>query len=269
MFFKSALYLTLLVSFACAHPNQLRPRQATQGCRPLHTTFSNSEVSNGGNTLITMISPADSYSTTANGLELYLKRPAKKVTTHNGVNDQLGSGATANSSFLLSYGKVTFDLSAPVGAGGAVVAAIFISNDHHEIDIELLPGDPKQWQTNVFAPPTANAPPAYGKLSSVEDIPRSRSGQQTIGERHAYSIDWNPRRIIWSVDGRAVRTLTPQDSRIDGRINYPTSPMRIQLGIWDGSSPEGTSEWAQGPINWSRQPVRLIAKFHSLTVECP
>lgn len=110
MFFKFALYLTFLVSFACAHPNQLRPRQASQGCRPLHTTFSHSEVSNGGNTLITMISPADSYSTTANGLELYLKRPAKKVTTHNGVNDQLGSGATANSSFLLRYAY--FDLNA-------------------------------------------------------------------------------------------------------------------------------------------------------------
>lgn len=48
-----------------------------------------------------MISPADSYSTTANGLELYLKKPAGRVTTHDGVNDQLGSGATANSSFLL------------------------------------------------------------------------------------------------------------------------------------------------------------------------
>ncbi|KAF4593033.1 hypothetical protein EYR38_008742 [Pleurotus pulmonarius] len=269
MFFKFALYLTFLVVLSSAHPGQLRSRQASKGCYPLHTTFSNSEVSNGGNTLMTIISPADSYSTSASGLELFLKKPAGRVTTHNGVNDQLGSGATANSSFLLSYGKVSFDLTAPTGASGAVVAAIFISDDHHEIDIELLTGDPKQWQTNVFAPPVANAPPAYGKLSSVEDIPKSRSGQQTIGERHSYSIDWNPRRIIWSVDGRSVRTLTPQQSRINGRVNYPTSPMRIQLGIWDASSPEGTSEWAQGPINWNRQPEKLIAKFHSLTVECP
>jgi beta-glucanase (GH16 family) len=74
-----------------------------------------------------------------------------------------------------------------------------------EIDIELVGGDKEHWQTNVFAPSTEDRKPHYGKLSSVQNVP---GAFPTIEEFHSYSIDWSPERIIWSVDGQAVRTLS-------------------------------------------------------------
>ncbi len=70
-----------------------------------------------------------------------------------------------------------------------------------EIDVELLGGDPSHWQTNMFAPPSPDAAPEYGTFSSVEDV-------NNIEVSHTYTIDWDPVRIEWSVDGRVVRTLT-------------------------------------------------------------
>jgi beta-glucanase (GH16 family) len=74
-----------------------------------------------------------------------------------------------------------------------------------EIDIELVGGDKEHWQTNVFAPSPEDRKPHYGKLSSVQNVPGTFP---TIEEFHSYSIDWNSERIIWSVDGQAVRTLS-------------------------------------------------------------
>ena len=51
-------------------------------------------------------------------------------------------------------------------------------------------------------------------------------------------------------------------------MHYPTHVSRIQLGIWDASSPSGTSEWAGGPIDWKKAPEEIVATFHSVTVEC-
>ena len=73
-----------------------------------------------------------------------------------------------------------------------------------EIDIELVGGDPKHWQTNVFAPAAHEDQPLYGTLSSVENYPLNT---KSVNAMHYYSIDWSPERIVWSVDGVEVRTL--------------------------------------------------------------
>ena len=73
-----------------------------------------------------------------------------------------------------------------------------------EIDVELLGGDRRHWQTNMFAPNPADKAPLWGVFSSVEDVPRDGS----VTDFHSYSIDWSPDRIIWGVDGKTTRTLT-------------------------------------------------------------
>lgn len=55
---------------------------------------------------------------------------------------------------------------------------------------------------------------------------------------------------------------------INGTSHFPTHASRIQLGIWDASSPEGTSEWAKGPINWQNAPATMTAIVKSVLVEC-
>ncbi len=155
-----------------------------------------------------------------------------------------------------------------------------------EIDIELLGGDPSDWQTNVFAPAPHEAQPLYSAFSSVQHYPTS---PKTVAETHSYAIDWSPERIAWSVDGHEVRTLykgmplplAPDatyptsymartgDTSKNGALHYPSHVSRLQLGIWDASSPADTSEWARGPIEWSKAPSRMSAVFKSIRVECP
>ena len=55
----------------------------------------------------------------------------------------------------------------------------------------------------------------------------------------------------------------------NGALHYPTHVSRLQFGIWDASSPAGTSEWARGPIDWNKAPRRMSAVFESIQVECP
>lgn len=55
---------------------------------------------------------------------------------------------------------------------------------------------------------------------------------------------------------------------MNGTVHYPSQPSRIQLGIWDASNPEGTSEWAKGPIDWQKAPSSISATVKSLSVEC-
>lgn len=71
-----------------------------------------------------------------------------------------------------------------------------------EIDIEILGGKPKEWQTNVFVPTPKNPGPMYNVFSSTESIDGS------ITTLHSYSVDLNSDRIVWSVDGKIARTLT-------------------------------------------------------------
>lgn len=45
-------------------------------------------------------------------------------------------------------------------------------------------------------------------------------------------------------------------------------PLRIQVGIWDGSGAKGTSSWSGGPINWDTAPQDIKATLRSVRVEC-
>ncbi|TDL19762.1 concanavalin A-like lectin/glucanase [Rickenella mellea] len=242
-------------------------------CNPFSTNFTAGSVSqhplNSYTTLqstgspFIAISPRNSYDTASGGgLTLYLRKPKGEVETHDGVNNIVSDGATINSTFVLQYGKVTFDVKAPTIAG-VVTAAILIADQHDEIDVELVGGDPHRWQSNIYAPKSSDKQPLWGVFGGVHAV------GGTIGEFHKYSIEWNESEITWSVDGRVVRSLSASKTMINGTIHFPTHPSRIQLGIWDASSPIGTSEWAKGPIDWKNAPETISAVVRSVVVECP
>ncbi|RDB23746.1 putative glycosidase crf1 [Hypsizygus marmoreus] len=235
-------------------------------CRPFYTTFPPTSVSrNTYSAPFVAISPAGSYQTTPGGLELYLNKPEGTIKTKQGANDKTSEGATVNSTFAIHYGKVTFEVSAPA-IPGVVTAAILIADERDEIDVELLGGDPAHWQTNIFAPTRRDKEPLFGVFSSIERVPHPNP---SIAKIHSYTIDWNKERIEWGIDGRTVRTLKKEESMKGGVLHYPSHPSRLQLGIWDASSPSGTSEWAKGPINWSDAPRSMKAVVRSVRVECP
>lgn len=73
-----------------------------------------------------------------------------------------------------------------------------------EIDIELIGGDSNHWQTNVYSPSPKDKQPLWGVFGEKHSV-----GSSSVAQLHNYTIDWNMDRIIWSVDGRSVRTLKP------------------------------------------------------------
>ncbi|KAJ7446246.1 glycoside hydrolase [Mycena galericulata] len=232
-------------------------------CQPFHATF-NSDPSSF-NSYFIPISSAGSYALTDRGLEMYLSKPNGRVTTSApGVNDQIGNGATINSTAALCAGKVSYEFQLlPPLVSGVVVAGILIGNESDdEIDIEILGAEARHWQTNVFVTDPRDSGPEYDTFSSTEAV-------QDITEAHFYSIDVNSTRIAWSLDGRVVRTLGKDQCTRNGFSHFPSHPLRLQMGIWDASSPVGTAKWAGGPIDWSRAPDRITAVIKSVTVECP
>ena len=91
---------------------------------------------------------------------------------------------------------------------------ITIAEGHDEIDVELVCGDPTHWQTNVYAPSPKDTQPLWGVFGQTHSVGHDSS----IQSLHNYTIDWSEDRIIWSVDGHSVRTLTPREcfeSRLD------------------------------------------------------
>ncbi|KAJ7091321.1 glycoside hydrolase family 16 protein [Mycena belliarum] len=258
MHISSVLALTffLWVNLCGASEHSSR---ADARCQPLQARFSDAPSS--FNSYFTPISPEGSYSVTDAGLEMYLFKPDGRVTKSAGANDRLGNGATINSTFTLSAGKVTIQMSAPTVAGVITAAILIGDSSSDEIDVELVCGEPNSWQTNLFVPDPRNAKPEYGVFSSKE-------GVNNIAALHAYSIDVSAERIVWSLDGRVVRTLPKDQCTKNGFSHFPTHTMRVQLGIWDASSPAGTAAWGKGPIDWSRAPDRVTAVVKSITVEC-
>ncbi|KAJ7668360.1 glycoside hydrolase family 16 protein [Mycena rosella] len=251
-----AFTFILWVNFCKASEHNPRTAQ----CQPLHIVFDQS-ASPSFNSHFTAISPEGSYALTDKGLEMNLYKPNGRVTTSAGVNDKIGDGATINSTFTLSAGKVTFQVSSPT-VSGVIVAGILIGDTSlDEIDIEFVCGEPDSWQTNLFVADPRDSRPEYGVFSSKQKV-------DSVTKLHSYSIDINGEKITWSIDNMIVKTLAKNECTRNGFLHYPTHTMRVQLGIWDASSPAGTAEWGRGPVNWTGAPDKITATVKSVTVEC-
>lgn len=202
------------------------------------------------------------------GVNLVLNPPSGAVSLTDGgkTNDKLGDGATLNSTFSFLYGKISMTVAATQVPGSVTALVLFGTTTADEIDTEILGGDPTHWQTNVFRPAPGETEPLYGIFGGVH----SYANGGTTGGLHTYVIDWSPERIIWSVDGTPVRTLTPDQTLHNGQRHYPSAQSRVQVGVWDASSPVGTSDWANGPIPWSKRQKQPITAFiKSMKLECP
>ncbi|MBW0465999.1 hypothetical protein O181_005714 [Austropuccinia psidii MF-1] len=237
-------------------------------CQPRLDRFT-TPVSAAGSSWRALSTRRDSYQMTpGGGAELILNPPqgVVKVSADGKVNDKLGDGSTFNSTFSLLYGKVTVTMTAAPVPGAVTALVLMGTKTMDEIDVEILGGDPTHWQTNVFRPAPKETEPLYGVFGGVESYPKNG----VVGQTHTYVVDWSPKQIVWSVDGQVVRTLTPAQTLHNGAEHYPSALSRIQLGLWDASNPLGTSDWAKGPIPWSKlkgKPIKALVK--SVQVECP
>ncbi|KAF9467892.1 glycoside hydrolase family 16 protein [Collybia nuda] len=172
---------------------------------------------------------------------------------------ETNGGTRLSSTRYLHYGTVTAKLKTGRW-GGVVTAFITMSDIKDEIDWEFPGAATTEGQTNYF---WQGYIPTVGTNGDIE-----KGLSDTFGNYHDYTIDWQPKALTFSIDGKVVRTIKQSDA-IDpsGVSRYPNTPSRIQLSLWPAgipASPPGTVEWAGGMINWKDPDYLSAGHFYAL-----
>lgn len=165
-----------------------------------------------------------------------------------------GDAPQLTSVFYIMFGRVEVTMRSAPGAG--IVSSLVLQSDVlDEIDMEWLGVDSAQVQTNYFGKGQTTT---YNR-GQFNPAPDNQNKWTT------YTIDWTSERIVWFVDGTAVRTLT--FSEANGQ--YPQTPMQVKFGAWAGGDPSnnelGTVQWAQGPTDYSKGPFSMLVKSAIVT----
>ncbi|KAJ1534531.1 hypothetical protein HK096_003782, partial [Nowakowskiella sp. JEL0078] len=165
-----------------------------------------------------------------------------------------GVGVRISSTSYIPYGIISANIQQS-GVAGAVTSFITMGDAKDEIDWEWVGQSPMSSQSNYFTIKKDFTKGFYVNMTT-----------STVTTAHTYKIDWSATRIIWSIDGVAVRTV----NKADDPNNYPVEASRLQIGIWDGgASPnKGTSDWAGGPINWGTR-TSVYAGVNWIRIQCP
>ncbi|KAF9586222.1 hypothetical protein BGW38_008432 [Lunasporangiospora selenospora] len=204
-----------------------------------------------------------------------------------------GLGSAVSSTRFMLYGKVTARIKTGSSSPGVVSAFIVRNEDPgDEIDFEIVGRDPTEAETNFYyrTPPTIST-----DLVDYDNIAKVPLGMNTATDFHNYEIEWMPEYIIWRVDGVVIRSLFKNETKdvdfddigegeiygsdlsdivVDPGMNrkrkkFPSTPARIQLGIWDGGQGvNGTAEWAGYPTDWSTPDKRYDLEIDFVDIQC-
>ncbi|CCE73091.1 Piso0_000108 [Millerozyma farinosa CBS 7064] len=177
---------------------------------------------------------------TANGLQLSIKKRF--------------DNPSITSNFYIMYGKAEVEIRASHGQG--IISSFYLqSNDLDEIDVaELFGGNPYEVQSNYFIKGNTTTYDR-GAYHPIEVPPMSAFVK--------YGIEWNPSKLVWTVNGRVVRELTK-----DNPQGFPSSPMTLTLSLWAGGDPgnaEGTISWAGGKTSYNELPYLMFVRSLQVT----
>ncbi|KAK5102514.1 60S ribosomal protein L37 [Exophiala xenobiotica] len=147
----------------------------------------------------------------------------------------------------LMFGRVDVEVQAAPGSG-LITGCVLMSDNKDELDWE--------WSGNNFKSNNGVVQTNYfGKgITGNYDRGTQEAVDNPTGSFHTYSYDWNEERVEWLIDGKIIRTVK-NDGKTDGDYQYPQSPSRLHLGIWnagDPDSPEGVRNWAGGLLDMNQ-----------------
>lgn len=163
---------------------------------------------------------------------------------------------TIESNWYFFFGSVEVVMKASDGQG-IVSSFVLESDDLDEVDWEWIGSDTKQVQSNYF-----------GK---GDDSTFDRGGFHAVAtpqdQFHTYRLDWSADKLVWSIDGAPVRTLTPAEAKSGTR--YPQTPMKVKIGSWvagSSTAPTGTVQWAGGLAQFgNNQNYKMVVKSVKVT----
>ncbi|XP_058068060.1 probable xyloglucan endotransglucosylase/hydrolase protein 23 [Magnolia sinica] len=157
-----------------------------------------------------------------------------------------GSGFQSKNEYL--FGKIDMQLKLVPGNSAGTVTAYYLRSQESawdEIDFEFLgnlSGDPYILHTNVFTQGKGNREQQfYLWFDPTADF-------------HTYSILWNPRHILFSVDTTPIREFKNSESI---GVPFPKNqPLRIHSSLWnadDWATRGGLvkTDWSQAPFTAS------------------
>ncbi|KAF9949393.1 hypothetical protein BGZ72_008832 [Mortierella alpina] len=189
-----------------------------------------------------------------------------------------GLGSVVSTTRFMQYGRVKAGIKTGSNSPGVVSAFIIRNEDPgDEIDFEIVGRDPTEAQTNFYYKTPPDMPTDSIDYSNAAKEPL---GTNTVLDFHEYEIEWMPDHIAWKIDGRVIRnvlrnqTVDDADVAVDPATGlrtkkFPSTPARIQFGIWDGGQgSNGTAAWAGSPTDWSEPDQSYSVQVDYVDIEC-
>lgn len=134
------------------------------------------------------------------------------------------SGALASTQ-LFGYGRFEAEIKAAFGSG--LITGFFLhrSNPRQEIDIELPGANPRRMLTNLFFNPgDEGTAMSFGYRGTPGWVDLDFDSTEDF---HHYSIDWQPDRVTWLVDGKVVHERVSWDP-----TPVPHLKLRLHANLW-------------------------------------
>jgi beta-glucanase (GH16 family) len=128
-----------------------------------------------------------------------------------------------------------------------------------EIDWEIVGGDPKNAQSNIFY----RGYREFAIRGGIHPVPSGVDASQK------YTIDWRSDRIIFLINDQVQRTYyknsTEADSEyVPNRRFFPDRAGKVQFALWS----EATNAWAGGAAKWPLGVNSTNAKFEYIDIQC-